>query len=330
MNKWVVVFLLGVCVLPCNGRVPFKPRDGSLPFLVYFASRYRGLCVGTLVSRTAVLTAAVCVTNPNATIKDTRYINVVVGATYRHPRRGIRVQVLKILIPNLIGLSENPGYLMQKSAAVLLLKRNIPDILVEVPLRAAYVDWQGEETLSLQQECLIPGWHFFYKGDKIYPVHKFLLQRNVRAQFMNIVKKNLWCEALAIKFQKGLSNLGFHGIIDTSSCICIRDTDRTAQPCHGMYGAPLICKSRVVAVMMSPDAQWTNCTGHSSMVHLLSSRYLKKFMTCVSSIFDPEYQVEWNFLKKAVYEDYSDQEFDYMPELYDKLKYDTGDRKSVV
>lgn len=67
---------------------------------VYFPSRYRGLCVGTLVSRVTVITAAVCVTSPNANVKDTRPINVVTGATYRHPRRGIRVQVTKILVPN--------------------------------------------------------------------------------------------------------------------------------------------------------------------------------------------------------------------------------------
>lgn len=67
---------------------------------VYFTSRYRGLCVGTLVSRMAVLTAAVCVTNPAAAVRDTRPINVVTGTMYRHPRRGIRVQVTKILVPN--------------------------------------------------------------------------------------------------------------------------------------------------------------------------------------------------------------------------------------
>lgn len=66
---------------------------------VYFTSRYRGVCVGTLVSPTVVLTAALCVVNPVSTIPDVRPINVVVGTTYRHPKRGIRVQVAQILIP---------------------------------------------------------------------------------------------------------------------------------------------------------------------------------------------------------------------------------------
>lgn len=66
---------------------------------VYFTSRYRGLCVGTLLSRTVVITAAVCVTNPNTNLHDYRPINVVTGAAYRHPRRGIRIQVTKVLMP---------------------------------------------------------------------------------------------------------------------------------------------------------------------------------------------------------------------------------------
>lgn len=66
---------------------------------VYFTSRYRGICVGTLVSRAAVLTAAVCVTSPAGSRHDTRPVTVVTGSTYRHPRRGIRVQVTRILIP---------------------------------------------------------------------------------------------------------------------------------------------------------------------------------------------------------------------------------------
>ncbi|KAG6458526.1 uncharacterized protein LOC115448907 isoform X2 [Manduca sexta] len=308
-----VVFLtvLGICYLLCNARLPFKPRDGSLPFLVYFPSRYRGLCVGTLVSRTAVITAAVCVTNPTIPIRDTRPINVITAATYRHPRRGIRVQVVKIIIPNLHNVSTpNKGYLMQKSPAILLLKRKVPDVLAEIPLRALDIDYKGEEVLSLQEECLIPGWHFFYKGDKIYPVHKFLLQRNVRVQFLNIVKKKMWCEALTMKFQKALTNLGFIGYFDTTACVCIRD---------GMYGAPLICRGRAVAMLMAPDAQWTNCTGFSNIVHLFSSDYLRNFMACVSSLFDVETQLDWTAMKKSIYEDLNEEDFDYVPEMYDRL-----------
>ncbi|XP_035459310.1 ovochymase-1-like [Spodoptera frugiperda] len=320
MIRLKVLFLIGACFLQCKGREPFKPAHGSLPFVVYFPSRYRGLCVGTLVSRVTVITAAVCVTSPNANVKDTRPINVVTGATYRHPRRGIRVQVTKILVPNLLKYaSNNRGYLMSKSAALLLLKRKVPDVLTEIPLRPLDIDYKGEEVLSLQEECLMPGWHFFYKGDKIYPVHKFLLQRNMRVQFVNIVKKTLWCEALTIKFQKALSNLGFVGMFDKSACICVRDPDRVAQPCHGMYGAPLVCRGRGVGMMMAPDAQWTNCTGFSSVIHLFSSNYLKEFMDCVSRLFEIEEKPNWVTMKKQLYEDFKDNTYDYVPEIYDKI-----------
>lgn len=59
--------------------------------------------------------------------------------------------------------------------------------------------------------------------DKIYPVHKFLLQRNVRVQFLNIVKMHMWCDALALKFQKSLASFGFEGYFDKYSHVCIRD-----------------------------------------------------------------------------------------------------------
>ncbi|XP_075990883.1 granzyme H-like [Anticarsia gemmatalis] len=319
MNKWITLLWIGTCLTLCSGHEPFKPRDGALPFLVYFPSRYRGLCVGTLVSRTAVLTAAVCVTNPVADIRDVRPINVVTGTTYRHPRRGIRVQVTKILVPNLKNIAEvNRGYLMSKSAAILLLKRKVPDVLVETPLRSLPIDYRGDDTLNFQEECLMPGWHFFFKGDKIYPVHKFLLQRNVRVQYLNIVKKSVWCEALTVKFQKALSNMGFVGFFDKRACICVRDPDRTAQPCHGMYGAPLICKGKAVGMMMAPDAQWTNCTGYSSLIHLFSGQYLGDFMNCVSKLFVVEETLSWETMKKSIVDGSSD-EYDPLPEIYDRL-----------
>ncbi|XP_028032191.1 uncharacterized protein LOC114244537 [Bombyx mandarina] len=220
--------------------------------------------------------------------------------------------------------SSNRGYLMQKSPAVLILKRKVPDVFTEIPMRALDIDYKGEEKLTLQEECLVPGWHFFYKGDKIYPSHKFLLQRNVRVQFMNIVKKSEWCETLTIKFQKALNNLGFLGYFDKTACICVRDPDRTAQPCHGMYGAPLICKGRMVAMLMAPDAQWTNCTGFSNVMHLLSSAYLKKYMSCVSSLFEMDTRVDWSMLQKSVYEDINNEEYDYIPEMYDKIYGDSS------
>ncbi|KAJ8737056.1 hypothetical protein PYW07_000327 [Mythimna separata] len=320
MNKLKILFLIGACFLQCKGREPFKPTHGSVPFMVNFPSRYRGLCAGVLVSRVTVLTAAVCVTNPQAEIKDNRPINVVVGSSYRHPRRGIRVQVTRILVPNLSKLDVGKrGYLMSKSTAVLLLKRKVPDILTEIPLRAIELDWRGEEQLNLQEECIMVGWHFFYKGDKIYPIDKYLLQRNVRVQFLNIVKKNLWCEALTIKFQKALTNLGFHGLIDQDGRVCIRDPDRTAQPCHGMFGAPLICRGKAIGMMMSPDGQWSNCTGFSNLIHLLSSAYLNSFMKCVSVLFEPEEKVPWEAMKKALYVDSNTETYDYVPEFYDTI-----------
>ncbi|XP_023940590.2 uncharacterized protein LOC112047643 isoform X2 [Bicyclus anynana] len=282
----VKIVAVGFGILSCLGEEPFKPRDGSLPFLVYFSSRYRGLCVGSLVSRTAVLTAAVCVVDPLLPAHDARPVNVVTGATYRHPRRGIRVQVTKIIIPKLSNTTGERAYMIQKSPAVLLLARKVPDLLAEIPLRPVEVDYRGEEALSLHEECLMAGWHFFYKGDKIYPVHKFLLQRNVRVQFLIIVKKSLWCDTISLKFQNAMTNLGYTGDFDRSVSICVRDPNREAQPCHGMYGAPLVCKGKLVALLMAPDAQWTNCTGHSNLVQVLSSPHVRSFMNCVSRLVD--------------------------------------------
>lgn len=59
---------------------------------------------------------------------------------------------------------DNRAYLLQKSAALLLLKRKVPDILVEHSLRPLSIDYRGDETLALQEECFMPGWHFFYRG----------------------------------------------------------------------------------------------------------------------------------------------------------------------
>ncbi|CAB3226105.1 unnamed protein product [Arctia plantaginis] len=294
----------------CDSRQPFKPREGSVPFIVYFTSRYRGMCVGSLVSRTAVITAAVCVTNPIADIRDKRPINVVTGTTYRHPRRGIRVQVTKLLVPNLKKIPQsNRGYLMSKSCAVMILKRKVPDALVEIPLRPIKIDYKGEETLSYQEECLMVGWHFFFKGDKIFPVNRFLLQRNLRAQFLNVVKKVVWCEALSMKFQKALSNLGFMGFFDQSAYLCVRD---------GMYGAPLICKGAAVGMLMAPDAQWSNCTGFSNLVHRFAGSYLTDFMACISKLFVEEDVMHWETMKKSFY-DSSFEDYDFVPSLYDKL-----------
>ncbi|KAL0851681.1 hypothetical protein ABMA28_000014 [Loxostege sticticalis] len=308
----------------CAGREPFKPRYGALPWIVYFPSRYRGMCVGTLVSRVAVLTAAVCVTSPTSEIHDRRPINIITGSTYRHPRRGVRVQVTKILIPRLNNITGNRGYLMEKSAAILLLKRKVPDAMVGIPQRAIPIDWKGDEVLTLQEECFMPGWHFFYRGDRIYPIHRFLLQRNVRVQFMNIVKKNMWCEALSIKFQKALANMGFFGYFDKGGCICVKDPDRTAQPCHGMYGAPLVCRAKVVALMMAPDAQWTNCTGFSNLLHTLSGNWLRSFMSCVSVLFEPDIKMDWRAMKKNLWEDPDHEQYDYVPALYDKMNFHAG------
>ncbi|KOB70146.1 Uncharacterized protein OBRU01_16384, partial [Operophtera brumata] len=80
---------------------------------------------------------------------------------------------------------------MIKSTAILMLKQSVPDVLVEIPLRPISIDWRGDENLMMHQACMIPGWHFFNRG--------FLLQRHLRAQVMNIVKKDPWCEALVIK-----------------------------------------------------------------------------------------------------------------------------------
>lgn len=53
---------------------------------------------------------------------------------------------------------------LQTSPALLLMKKRVPDILTETPVRALEIDWKGENPLTLQEECMIIGWHFFYKG----------------------------------------------------------------------------------------------------------------------------------------------------------------------
>ena len=54
--------------------------------------------------------------------------------------------------------------MVQKAPAFMLLAKKVPDALAEVPLRPISIEFQGEETLALHEECLMPGWHFFYKG----------------------------------------------------------------------------------------------------------------------------------------------------------------------
>ncbi|XP_049886094.1 uncharacterized protein LOC126380606 [Pectinophora gossypiella] len=297
---------------------PFKPFQKTLPFLVYYTSRYRGICHGILVSRTVVMTAAVCVINTISLVPDTRPINVVTGSMYRHPRRGIRVQITKIIIPKMPLDLAKRAHLLQKSVALMIMKRKVPDILAENPLRSLEIDWKGEETLRLQEECLMPGWHFFYAGDRIYPVHKFLLQRNARVQFLNIVKMHEWCDALAIKLQKSLSNIGFYGLLDKTSMICTKDPDNSAQPCHGMYGSPLLCAGRGVGMLMAPDAQWTNCTGFSNIIHLFNSEFLSAFMQCVSKLFVVDTRVDWSAMKKAIYDE-REEVYDYIPSMYDRV-----------
>ncbi|CAH2104077.1 unnamed protein product [Euphydryas editha] len=319
MNRWEIV-ILGLCSTLCLGREPFKPRDGSVPFLVYFLSRYRGLCVGTLLSRTTVVTASVCVADPTGSAHDTRAINVVTAATYRHPRRGIRVQVTKIILPKLPNTTAERAYTIQKSPAILLLARKVPDVLAEIPLRPITIDYKGDEALTLHEECLMPGWHFFYKGDKIYPIHKFLLQRNIRVQYLIIVKKSLWCNTVTVKFQKAMTNLGYTGYFDKTASVCVKDPDREAQPCHGMYGAPLVCHGKAVGVLSAPDAQWANCTGFTNLVHLFSAAHIRDFMTCVSGLFAPEFDMNWETFKKDIESDASGVgQYDYLPDMYDRL-----------
>ena len=65
-------------------------------------------------------------------------------------------------------VSSERAYMVQKAPAFMLLAKKVPDALAEVPLRPISIEFQGEETLDLHEECLMPGWHFFYKGVWIY------------------------------------------------------------------------------------------------------------------------------------------------------------------
>ncbi|OWR42752.1 hypothetical protein KGM_207168 [Danaus plexippus plexippus] len=313
MKKYMF-FVLGWFTL-CLGREPFKPREGSVPFMVYFLSHYRGICMGTLVSRTAVLTAAVCVVNPAIPYHDTRPVNVITATYYRHPRRGIRVQVTKIIIPKLSNATAERAYMIQEAPAVLLLARQVPDVLAEIPLRALQIDYNGEEILSLHEECLAVGWHFFYKGDKIYPTNKFLLQRQVRTQYLVIAKKNVWCNAIKLRFQKAMANLGYMGNFDKTATVCLKD---------GMYGAPLICNGKAVGMLMAPDAQWSNCTGFTSLFNIFKSDHISSYMNCVSSLFKPELAMNWEKFKNSLKYAENDPHYDYLPEMYDKVVFSSS------
>ncbi|KAJ2954049.1 hypothetical protein O0L34_g2262 [Tuta absoluta] len=326
MNKHILLFLgvLASTFLLCSGGEPFKAYPKSIPFLVYYTSRYRGICEGTLVGRAVVLTALVCVCNPRSTTTDTRPINVVVGSMYRHARRGIRVQVTRIISPKLPSDISHRAYVLEKSPAILLLKKKVPDILTEVPPRALEVSYKEDLELRLQEECLLTGWHFFYKGDKIYPGYKFLLHRNLRAQFVNIVKMHEWCDALHIKLIKSMSNIGYDDPLDPKSMLCVKDPDDRAQACHGMYGAPFICQGRAVGMLMAPDAQWTNCTGFSNIIHMFNSPRLQNFFNCVGRLFVTETKLDWNLMKKALYMEAEDV-YDYIPAIYDKLIFKSGE-----
>ncbi|XP_026315195.1 granzyme M-like [Hyposmocoma kahamanoa] len=325
MNKCSIIFL-GILVTICYGREPIKPFHGAVPYMVYYTSRYRGICVGTLVHQTVVLTAAVCVCNPRSLIPDTQPINVVTGTSYRHPRRGVRVQITKILKPKMPTDLSRRAHELQISPALLLMKRKIPDVLTEVPLRALDIDWMSEESLNLQEECMMIGWHFFYKNDKIFPVSKFLLQRNIRVQFLNVVRMHAWCDVLSIKLEKSLANLGYEGELDKSNMICVRDPDQAAQPCHGSYGSPLVCRGRVVGVMVSPDGQWTNCTGQSNIIHRFNTSPISNFMKCVSGMFSSEMRSNGEEMKKALYDEMD--EYDYLPALYGRVVAVDGESSS--
>ncbi|CAG9781718.1 unnamed protein product [Diatraea saccharalis] len=129
-------------------------------------------------------------------------------------------------------LTGSRGCLTEKSPALMLLRRKVPDIITEIPLRGLGIDWKGEDVLTLHEECFTAGWHFFYKDDKIYPIHKFLLQRHLRVQFVNIVKMSEWCEALTIKFQKAVAAFGFMGLFDKTSSRHDDGTRRAVDQLH--------------------------------------------------------------------------------------------------
>ncbi|XP_047999799.1 uncharacterized protein LOC125236925 [Leguminivora glycinivorella] len=154
-----VCFVIGFNHLVSYGGKPELPQDGIFPFIVYFESRSRGICVGSLVSRVVVLTAAVCVTGPNGELDDKRPITVVTGTNYRHPSRGVRVQIIRAVIPKLPKDSDTRKQMLEASVALLLLRKRIPDAMVEQPLRAIGIDYTEDLTGS---ECVTAGWHFMY------------------------------------------------------------------------------------------------------------------------------------------------------------------------
>ncbi|XP_063390188.1 uncharacterized protein LOC134675820 [Cydia fagiglandana] len=256
------------------------------------------MCVGSLVSRVVVLTAAVCVTGPN--VYDRRPITVVTGTRYRHPSRGVRVPVVRVLLPKLPEDTDERSYMLQKSVSLLLLQRRIPDIMVEQPLRAVGIDYTGEDRLTGQDECVVVGWHFLYAEDGKLPEQWWRLHRHMRYQILQLGDKtDRACAELVRVYEKTADDLKHVGHVD--DVMCFKDPNNTAQPCHGMYGAPLVCaKGRVVGLLTAPSAQWGHCDRMSILVHKLSSQRNKAFLECFETLLQPEYFIKWElFMTKT-------------------------------
>ncbi|XP_063630581.1 uncharacterized protein LOC134801867 [Cydia splendana] len=199
---------------------------------------------------------------------------------------------MRVLMPKLPEDTDERSYMLQKSVALLLLQRRIPDIMVEQPLRAIGIDYTGEDLLTGQDECVVVGWHFLYAEDGKLPEQWWLLHRQMRYQILQLGDKDEACAELVRVYEKTTDDLKHVGAVD--DVMCFKDPNNTAQPCHGMYGAPLVCaKGRVVGLLAAPSAQWKHCDRMSILVHKLSSQRNKAFLGCFETLLQPEYLVKW-------------------------------------
>lgn len=280
--------------------------------MAYFISRHRSMCAAVLISRTTAMTAVPCVVDAAYEIKhngrvnfDRSPINLVIGSDYRHMRRGIKIEVIKLIVPKFPESAKLKGMLISKTIALMVLESLVPDIVMEFPPRGVIVDTKGTIKMDLYEECFTAGWHYFVSGDVIHPGRKFPLKDSMlHAQFVTVVKIRPTCETLQLKYNAAMTRLwnGHPHDEDSDELLCAVDPTRFGQLCHGTFGSPLICKNTVVGLLVSPDAQWTNCTGKSNIFHLIGSPDLHNFFNCTQKLFDPEFTVDQVALRKKVYE----------------------------
>ncbi|XP_047999800.1 uncharacterized protein LOC125236926 [Leguminivora glycinivorella] len=111
------------------------------------------------------------------------------------------------------------------------------------------------------------------------PEQWWLLHRQMRHQVLQLVdKRDKTCAELVTTYENTANVRHLRSVEDV---MCFKDPNNTAQPCHGMYGAPIVCaKGQIVGLLTAPSAQWRYCDHMSILVHKLSSLWNRAFLQC--------------------------------------------------